>query len=609
MSISAQIGHNVARIRAEHGISLSVLAERSNLSKATLSELERGVSNPTISTVWALANALAVPFGELVSDAQAQTASLADESASVHLIERRDGPPRGESYLLQLASDGQRVSAPHGRGVREQATALSGRIQAGPITDSVVLTEGDSFDFDANQPHGYFSIGGPASVLVRMEYPDAPPLADDNLHWQPLPCNEEQWDRLQALVDRLLLAVSQSGNAHSLRLAAETGGQSEAPRLRNLLANSMHAAQHLPVQGFVIDGSRKLELIVLPLPTTRIDIGPPPGDKLRHATLNTAVELHALACTASLTPPQAEFLRGLCGNGSSTIRVLSADILSAHGLAADVPARQAAPDVARPWVPVAAACLAGRHLPASPLAAVAVRNRSATAVLPMLTELCPTWRLEFADLETVAADAAAFQALLVFDALQQTDAAMLLQQAARSLTAGGLLLIAEDMGGSFSHPREHVQALVRHHLARMLPPLARLARNGATAADRSPLENALLSSLPAIAADMLHDNVEQAVAGINRLLRDPSLMAESGRAKAFPGAFAAQARLELEALGRALETPEELATHPRRVVQLAEHADLRLVEHRHVYRTDAAHEFDAGTHLFAFVLRGVAPQP
>ncbi|MEJ2655153.1 MAG: helix-turn-helix transcriptional regulator, partial [Acidihalobacter sp.] len=75
MSISAQIGQNVARIRATRNISLSALAERSSLSKATLSELERGAANPTISTVWALANALDVPFGELVSDAQAQTAS------------------------------------------------------------------------------------------------------------------------------------------------------------------------------------------------------------------------------------------------------------------------------------------------------------------------------------------------------------------------------------------------------------------------------------------------------------------------------------------------------------------------------------------------------
>lgn len=607
MSIAAQIGHNVARIRADRGMSLSALAGRSNLSKATLSELERGASNPTISTVWALANALDVPFGELVSDTHAQTAGLADESATVHLIEQHAGPPRGESYLLQIAAGGQRVSAPHGRGVREQATVLSGRIKAGPTADDVVLGEGETFDFQADRPHGYFSLGGPASVLVRMEYPDVPLVADDNVSWQPLPRDETQWARLETLVARLLLATSQSGNTHSLRLNADDVDQAAETRLRKLLAGCMRTTAHQPVQGFVSRCTEGLELIVLPVPDDRIDIGPPPDAGTRNAPLRTAVELHALRNAAELAPPQVERLRELQRDGASAMRTLPADVLDTHGLGGDTTAKRESGG-AWPWLAVAAACLAGRHLPATPLDALLVESPDAAGLLPMIEELCPSWQVVQAGVESLPADAPSCQVLLAFEALQQADAAGFLHRAARTLDTEGLLLIAEDLPGCFAHPRERVLMLMRHHLARMLPPLAQLARGGMPGSDAglsdSPVrETALLDRLPAVAADMLNGDVEQAAAGINRLRRDLAAV------QASPGTLAGRLDLELDALGRALDAPEELATHPQRLIQLAGHAGLQLIEHRRVYPSDGPHELDAGTHLFAFARRGAALQP
>ncbi|MEJ2629941.1 MAG: XRE family transcriptional regulator [Acidihalobacter sp.] len=601
MSISAQIGQNVARIRATRNMSLSALAERSSLSKATLSELERGAANPTISTVWALANALDVPFGELVSDAQAQTASLADESATVHLIEQHLGPSRGESYLLQLAPDGQRMSAPHGRGVREQATVLSGRIKAGPIVESVVLDEGEILDFDANLPHGYFSVGGPASVLVRMEYPETPPLADDNLAWQSLPRNDEQWGRLETRIARLLLASSQSGNAHSLRLAADTIEQTDERRLRELLAGCMQAAAHQPVQGFVSACPKGLELIVLPIPTDRIDLGPPPHATHQSAALETAFELHALRSTASLTQAQTEHLLELRNGSSGVERTLAAEILATLGLAADNATALPASSAINPWLAVSMANLAIRHLPASSIDALVVDNHSAADLQPMLEELCPVWRVKHTTTGTVPADTPSAHALLAFDVLQQGDAVTFLHQAGRSLAPVGLLLIAEDLTGSFAHPRERAQVLMRHHLTRLLPPLARLARADTSAADGSARARMLLDRLPSVLADALHGNLEQAIAGINRLRRDLAAVP--------PDPSTEPLVMELEALGRTLNAPEELATHPLRLIQLAEHAGLRLLEHHRVRPSDGPHKLDAGTHLFAFARRGVAPQP
>ena len=47
------IAASLRRERERHGISLAELARRANLAKSTLSQLEAGVGNPSIETVWA----------------------------------------------------------------------------------------------------------------------------------------------------------------------------------------------------------------------------------------------------------------------------------------------------------------------------------------------------------------------------------------------------------------------------------------------------------------------------------------------------------------------------------------------------------------------------
>ena len=64
------LARSLKRRRLERAISLSELARRAGVSKATLSSLERGTGNPSVDTVWALANALNVPFGDLFDGAE-----------------------------------------------------------------------------------------------------------------------------------------------------------------------------------------------------------------------------------------------------------------------------------------------------------------------------------------------------------------------------------------------------------------------------------------------------------------------------------------------------------------------------------------------------------
>jgi transcriptional regulator with XRE-family HTH domain len=71
MDMRKLVGRNVARLRREKGVTQEALAVRSGFSQQYLSDLERGKRNPSIVTIYELAQALGVDHLDLVrSDAQ-----------------------------------------------------------------------------------------------------------------------------------------------------------------------------------------------------------------------------------------------------------------------------------------------------------------------------------------------------------------------------------------------------------------------------------------------------------------------------------------------------------------------------------------------------------
>lgn len=67
MDMRRLVGDNCARIRKGRGWTQEELAERSGLSQQYISDLERGKRNPTIVTIYELAQALGVSHLEMVA--------------------------------------------------------------------------------------------------------------------------------------------------------------------------------------------------------------------------------------------------------------------------------------------------------------------------------------------------------------------------------------------------------------------------------------------------------------------------------------------------------------------------------------------------------------
>lgn len=67
MDMRQIVGLNVKRVRVARGLTQEQLAERSGFSQQYLSDLERGRRNPTVVSLWELAQALETTPTELIA--------------------------------------------------------------------------------------------------------------------------------------------------------------------------------------------------------------------------------------------------------------------------------------------------------------------------------------------------------------------------------------------------------------------------------------------------------------------------------------------------------------------------------------------------------------
>ena len=127
--------------RKARNLSLDALAELSGVSRSMVSQIERGESSPTVSTLWNLTQALKVDFAELVEDpaqsrgieimsaASTPTIGTLGEGCRIRILNSPDQTGQHEVYELEFQPDGLLESAPHGPKAKEQLMVISGVLE------------------------------------------------------------------------------------------------------------------------------------------------------------------------------------------------------------------------------------------------------------------------------------------------------------------------------------------------------------------------------------------------------------------------------------------------------------------------------------------------
>ncbi|HEV7752943.1 MAG TPA: XRE family transcriptional regulator [Baekduia sp.] len=174
------VGTNLRRLRTLDGRSLSDLARASGVAKATLSALEGGRGNPTLETLSALAAALQVPMGDLITAADPEPVTVVrnDEGTDIpgtandlRLIARFTPGGTVEVYEAQWPKRSTRNAGGHGPGTREHVFITRGGLRVGPLGREVGLAGGDYATFAADEPHIYEARAGTRALLLMQWAP------------------------------------------------------------------------------------------------------------------------------------------------------------------------------------------------------------------------------------------------------------------------------------------------------------------------------------------------------------------------------------------------------------------------------------------------------
>jgi len=162
--VEMPLGQKLKRYRSKRHLSLSELSECSGISKSLISQIERSVVNPSISTVRSLAKGLGIPVfllfldddpnTDLVRRDQRRCISMPDSDVVREFLTPEN---RQKIVMLTMNLGPGAISGP-------EATQHSGEecvyARTGSITvylgDRIItLQEGDSLYFDAIVPHHF----------------------------------------------------------------------------------------------------------------------------------------------------------------------------------------------------------------------------------------------------------------------------------------------------------------------------------------------------------------------------------------------------------------------------------------------------------------------
>ena len=173
------VGDRLRAARRERGLSLGALAEAARVGKGSLSEIENGVRNPTLGTLYALAGALGVPLATLIADRPGVRVASPGIEARLLDVSRDPGYDGGQTvevYRLRIEPGHTHRSPAHGPGVTEHLLVTSGRARAGRLGEETEIGPGQAAQWVSDATHGYAALGpDPVESVLVIRSPRAKP--------------------------------------------------------------------------------------------------------------------------------------------------------------------------------------------------------------------------------------------------------------------------------------------------------------------------------------------------------------------------------------------------------------------------------------------------
>ncbi len=165
-----RLGRRIHELRVGRGWTQDALAERASVSKAMISKVERGETNPTLVIAAKIAGALGLTMSQLIGADERRRALRLPKEQRVTFrdaatgIERRLFPAFGSSavdivQVIMPAGSSSGDLAAHLTLVEYYLLVEQGIVRVMMGAETYDLEEGDAFYFVADVPHRFDNIG------------------------------------------------------------------------------------------------------------------------------------------------------------------------------------------------------------------------------------------------------------------------------------------------------------------------------------------------------------------------------------------------------------------------------------------------------------------
>lgn len=165
MDLGKIIAFNLKELRTERNLTLGQLSKISGISKAMLSDIEKGDSNPTINTIWKIANGLHVPYTKLMEGIESGATVIRKNEPAVQTGETDhyrvycyfgSSPVRNfELFYVELDPRCTNASIGHSEKAQEYIYVIGGELSLHTDAGDYVLNSGDALKFDSSIGHTY----------------------------------------------------------------------------------------------------------------------------------------------------------------------------------------------------------------------------------------------------------------------------------------------------------------------------------------------------------------------------------------------------------------------------------------------------------------------
>lgn len=173
------VSENIKRIRQEKNLSLGDLAKLSDVSKSMLAQIERGEGNPTLSTLWKIANGMQVSFNTLI--AQPKLPYKVTKLAEIEPILDMNGGLKNYSlfsdiennfsvYQIEVGKEISWISEAHLCGTAEFVIVIQGTLGIKLEEKTFILKKGENLWFKADVPHSYCNLDEGTTIFHNILY-------------------------------------------------------------------------------------------------------------------------------------------------------------------------------------------------------------------------------------------------------------------------------------------------------------------------------------------------------------------------------------------------------------------------------------------------------